>query len=71
MAIETDRGARPVVRSRVDRATACYYPGSHRVVLIADRGDFEAAEEALSELREHLAEVGRDLDTVPPKKVRR
>lgn len=57
--IEHDR-ARPVVRARVDRATACYYPGSHRVVLVADKGDLDAAEAALAELRAHLAEMGRN-----------
>ena len=56
--IEHDR-ARPAVRARVDRATACYYPGSHRVVLVADKGDIDAAFAALTELRDHLAERGR------------
>lgn len=53
--IQEERGTKPVTRSRVDRATACYYPDSKRVVLIADRADFAAAEEALAELRAHLA----------------
>lgn len=44
----------PVIRSRVDRATACYYPVSKRVVIIADRQDFRAAEEALAELRSYV-----------------
>jgi hypothetical protein len=57
--IEHDR-ARPCVRARVDRATACYYPGSHRVVLVADKGDLDAAEAALAELRTALAEMGRN-----------
>ena len=64
VAIQEERGTKPVTRSRVDRvdrATACYYPDSHRVVLIADRGDFDAAQAALDELRDHLAEVGRKL----------
>ncbi len=59
VAVEHDRGARPVVRARVDRATACYYPGSHRVVLVADKGDLDAAEAALAELRAYLVKVGR------------
>lgn len=58
--IEHDRGGRPVVRARTDRATACYYPGSHRVVLVADKGDIDAAFAALTELRDHLAEQGRN-----------
>ena len=60
--IEHDR-ARPVVRARVDRATACYYPGSHRVVLVADKGDLDAAEAALAELRAHLVKMGQDIGT--------
>ncbi len=50
MTIETQPGK--VVRSRVDNATASYYPGHNRVVLVADRADFAAAETALRELRE-------------------
>ncbi|QWY84412.1 hypothetical protein SEA_KNOCKER_70 [Mycobacterium phage Knocker] len=60
MTIEHDRGARPVVRARVDRATACYYPGSHRVVLVADKGDIDAAQAALTELRDHLASMAKE-----------
>lgn len=59
VAIEHDRGGRPVVRARQDRATACYYPGSHRIVLVADKGDIDAAFSALTELRDHLAAQGR------------
>ena len=55
--IDDSPDRRKVVRSRVDSATACYYPGSHRVVLVADRGDFTAAEAALAELRNHLASM--------------
>ncbi|MGU3650655.1 hypothetical protein [Mycolicibacterium sp. A43C] len=43
-----------VVRARVDRATACFYESSRRVVLIADGGDFTAAQAALDELRTHI-----------------
>lgn len=46
-----------VVRSRVDRATACWYPSSQRIVLIADRGDIDAAQTALTELRQFLGWV--------------
>lgn len=58
--IEHDR-ARPVVRARVDRATACYYPGSHRVVVVADKGDIDAATAAIAELRAHLVQMGHDI----------
>lgn len=54
VAIQEERGTKPVTRSRVDRATACYYPDSRRVVVVADRGDFEAALEAVEELRAHI-----------------
>ncbi|WP_267294081.1 hypothetical protein [Mycobacterium hackensackense] len=50
-----------VVRARVDRATACMYAKSHRIVLVADGGDFDAAQAALDELRQHVAQNG------PPK----
>lgn len=63
--VEHVQGAKPVVRARVDRATACYYPGSHRVVLVADRGDIDAAAAALAELRAYLVEMGHALPTAP------
>ena len=44
-----------VVRARVDRATACFYPGNkNRIVVVADGADFEAATEALAALRAHV-----------------
>lgn len=48
--IEEHKGTKPVIRARVDRATACYYPDSQRVVLVADKADFPAALDALTEL---------------------
>ncbi|QJD51369.1 hypothetical protein SEA_RAWRGERTHAT_66 [Mycobacterium phage RawrgerThat] len=51
--IEEQRGTKPITRARVDRATACYYPDSQRVVLVADKADFGAALRALTELRDH------------------
>lgn len=51
--IEEHKGTKPVIRARVDRATACYYPDSQRVVLVADKADFPAALDALTELRDH------------------
>lgn len=42
-----------VVRSRVADATASYFPRSKRVVLVADRNNFGAAFEALTELRDY------------------
>lgn len=54
VALETDR-ARPATRARVDHATAVHYPGSRRIVLVADRGDFAAAQAALDELRDAVA----------------
>lgn len=48
--IEEQHGTKPVTRARVDRATACYYPDSQRVVLVADRAGFSAALDALTEL---------------------
>ena len=50
VAIEHQRGTKPVVRSRVDGATACYYPDSQRVVVVADKAGFSAALDALTEL---------------------
>ena len=44
-----------VVRSRVDQATASYFPRSRRVVLVADQDNFVAALEALTELRDYCA----------------
>ncbi|QHB37377.1 hypothetical protein I5G58_gp075 [Mycobacterium phage BirdsNest] len=55
VAIQEERGTKPVTRSRVDRATACYYPDSKRVVVVADRADFAAAEQAIRELRDHIS----------------
>lgn len=43
-----------VIRARVDRATACFYPASQRIILVADKSDFAAAQAALDELRAHL-----------------
>lgn len=63
VAIEQQGGGKPVVRARVDRATACYYPTSHRVVLVADKGDLDAAEAALAELRAHLVKIGQAIGT--------
>lgn len=40
-----------ITRARVDRATACHYRDSGRIVIVADRGDFAAAQEALEKLR--------------------
>lgn len=40
-----------ITRARVDRATACHYRESGKVIVVADRGDFAAAEEALRALR--------------------
>lgn len=45
-----------ITRARVDRATACHYRDSDRIVVVADAGDFEAAALALAELE---AEVNR------------
>jgi len=42
-----------VVRSRVADATASYFPRSKRIVLVADRNNFGAAFEALTELRDY------------------
>ena len=50
VAIETERGTKPVTRARVDRATACFYPDSQRIIVVADRTNFEAAFSALTEL---------------------
>ena len=44
-----------VVRARVDGATACHYDRSRRIVLVADKGDFDAAQQALDELRAHFS----------------
>ena len=55
VAIETERGpsGKPVTRSRINgTATACHYPRSGRIVLVADRGEFTSALEALVELAE-------------------
>ena len=50
--LHIDKGK--VIRARVDRATACYYDRSRRIVLVADTGDFAAAQAALDELRAHI-----------------
>ena len=47
-----------VVRARVDRATAGFYEGSQRIVMIADSADFAAAQAALDELRAHIEGTG-------------
>lgn len=60
--IEHQRGTKPVVRSRVDQATACYYPDSQRVVIVADKANFTAALQALTELRDHY---GAELEATP------
>ncbi|WUT94840.1 hypothetical protein PRODRIGUEZ_70 [Mycobacterium phage PRodriguez] len=39
-----------ITRARVDRATACHYRDSGRIIVVADKGDFEAAAMALAEL---------------------
>lgn len=52
--IEEQHGTKPVTRARVDRATACYYPDSQRVVLVADKASFRDALEALQELYDHV-----------------
>ena len=54
VAIEEKGGTQKVARSRVGAATACYYPSSKRVVVVADRGDFADAEAAVRELRAHV-----------------
>ena len=51
-----------VIRARVDRATACFYPASKRIILVADKSDFDAAQAALDELRTYIAnETRREL----------
>lgn len=44
-----------ITRARVDRATACHYRDSGRVVVVADKGDFAAAQQALDLLRDQVA----------------
>jgi len=44
-----------ITRARVDRATACHYRDSRRIVVVADEGDFGAALEALIELADKVA----------------
>ncbi|APQ42328.1 hypothetical protein PBI_RICH_69 [Mycobacterium phage Rich] len=39
-----------IIRARVDRATACHYRDSGRIIVVADKNDFEAAALALAEL---------------------
>jgi hypothetical protein len=39
-----------ITRARVDRATACHYRETGRIIVVADAGDFEAAASALAEL---------------------
>lgn len=55
MTIDKDHGAKGSTRARVDRATAVHYDESGRIVIIADKGDFSAAEDALRELRDAVA----------------
>ena len=58
VAIETERGpsGKPVTRSRINgTATAAHYPRSGRIVLVADRGDWASALDALRELAEAVA----------------
>ena len=43
-----------ITRARVDRATACHYRDSGRIIVVADKGDFDAAAEALAELTARL-----------------
>lgn len=51
--IEVDNSQ--VVRSRVDNATACFYPGNkNRIVVVADHRDFAAAQAALAALTDHV-----------------
>lgn len=52
VAIETERGpgGQPVTRSRTGKATACHYPKSGRVILVADGAAFGDALMALVEL---------------------
>jgi hypothetical protein len=45
-----------ITRARVDRATACHYRESGRIVVVADAGDFEAAATALAELEAEVRE---------------
>lgn len=44
-------------RARVTHATACYYPGSQRIIVMADCVDVDAAQAALIELRTYLGWV--------------
>ena len=43
-----------ITRARVDRATACHYAESGRIIVVADKGDFDAAADALAELTAKL-----------------
>lgn len=57
VAIETERGpsGKPVTRSRINgTVAAAHYLRSNRIVLVADRGDFTSALEALVELAEEV-----------------
>lgn len=42
-----------IVRSRVNRAVACFYPGSKRIVIVADNADFHSVQSALADLAFH------------------
>jgi hypothetical protein len=44
-----------ITRARVDRATACHYRESGRIIVVADAGDFEAAALALAELEAEVS----------------
>jgi len=55
--LNLDSGGR-VIRARVDRATACRYEKSGRIILVADNGDFDAAQDALDKLRSEVERKG-------------
>lgn len=62
VAIETERGpsGKPVTRSRINgTTTACHYPKSNRIIVVADRGDWASAYAALMELSEAVDPDGQ------------
>lgn len=46
-----------ITRVRRDRATACHYRDTGRIIVVADKGDFDAAISALAELARKVEET--------------
>lgn len=52
--VALDTSDQRVTRSRVEDATASYFPANRRIVLVADKDNWSAAFRALTELRDHF-----------------